>query len=54
MTFLDLIIPNYTDYKNIIVPCVCLTGYPFPPSPDCEYCEGSGRISYGIAEVEVI
>ena len=41
------------EYRNIVVPCVCCSGHPFPPDPDCQYCLGSGKIMYGIADVEV-
>lgn len=40
--------------RSVVVPCVCRAGHPFPSSPDCAYCEGYGKILYGIAEVEVI
>jgi hypothetical protein len=41
-------------YRNVVVPCVCCSGHPFPPDPDCQYCQGTGKIMYGIADVEVV
>ena len=45
---------NLHPYHNVLVPCVCCSGHPYPPKKDCEYCEGTGKIMYGLADVEVI
>jgi hypothetical protein len=36
------------------VPCPCIyndSGMKFLPDPDCDCCEGEGRIQYGIEEL---
>jgi|GEM_PF-2289125 len=45
---------NLHPYRNALVPCVCVAGSPFPPNPDCEFCDGRGKIMYSLSEVEVI
>lgn len=40
-------------YHSIIVPCPCTSGNPFPAQSDCPFCDGTGKIMYGLAEVEV-
>ena len=53
---IDLIqsILNIYPFRNILVPCVCRSVHPFPAKPGCEFCQGTGKIRYGLAEVEVI
>lgn len=41
------------EYRNVIVPCVCCAGHPVYPDSNCQYCAGTGKIMYGIADVEV-
>ncbi|WP_409199140.1 hypothetical protein [Methanospirillum lacunae] len=50
---LDILSSLGIEYRNIIVPCVCCAGHPFPADPYCEYCSSTGKIMYGIADVEV-
>ncbi len=49
---LQSVLENYP-YHSIIVPCPCTSGSPFPAQPDCLFCNGTGKIMYGLAEVEV-
>lgn len=45
---------NRYPFNSIVVPCPCLAGHPYPAKKDCEYCNGTGKIMYGLSEVEVV
>ena len=44
---------NEGDFSSVIVPCPCTSGHLFPASSACKLCNGTGKISYGLTDVEV-
>ena len=45
---------NLHSFRNALVPCPCTSGTPYPAKKDCELCGGTGKIMYGLADVEVV
>jgi len=41
-------------FQSLVVPCPCRSGHPYPAGPGCSHCNGTGKIMYGIEEVEVV